>query len=58
MSAGFRVSVYWEEFGTVEEGGMNDEQTTTVKRKPTSQEMREIKRAIQKKLKELGLVRS
>lgn len=53
---GFRVSVYWEEVGTIQEGGMNDERQLTVTRKPTGPEMTKIENAVEQKLKELGLV--
>lgn len=48
--------MYWEEFGTLKEGSMFDERCITIKRKPTGPEMTQIEKAIEQKLKDLGIL--
>lgn len=43
---GFRIGIYWEEFGTVEEGGMNDDRSIVVAEKPTKRTMDRIEKAL------------
>lgn len=52
---GFRVEVYWEEFGTVNEGSMEDPRFHEVKRKPTKRDMAKIEKGLEKLLVEIGL---
>ncbi len=54
---GFRVSVYWEEFGTVNEGGIEDERYREVVRKPTAADMTWIERSLEKTLVGMGLIK-
>ena len=54
---GYRVEVYWEEFGTLNEGGMMDCRNTELTRKPTKREMTKIKAALSVVLKRLKLTR-
>ena len=51
----YRVEVFWEERGTVKEGGMEDSRYHKVKRQPTKTDMTAIKGALKRELKRLGL---
>ena len=42
----YRIEFYWEERGTVEQGGMNDCRYHSIKRKPTKREMTKIERGL------------
>lgn len=53
--AGYRVSVYWEEFGTTAEGSMEGERTVVVARRPSGREMAFIERGLKRILEGLGL---
>jgi len=52
---GFRVEVYWEEFGTTAEGTMEDCRHHEIKRKPTKREMAKIEKGLAEILERLGL---
>jgi hypothetical protein len=53
---GFRVEVYWEEFGTTAEGTMEDPRYHEVSRRPSAREMTKIEKGLAEILKKLGLM--
>lgn len=52
---GFRIEVFWEETGTVNEGGMEDGRQIVIERRPTKQEMTRIEAALEDLLDKMGL---
>lgn len=54
--AGYRVSIYWEEFRTTAEGTMEDERTIEVDRQPSKWEMTEIGKGLESLLWRMGLL--
>ncbi len=54
---GWRVEVFWEEFGTVNEGGMEDGRYHEVIRKPTAADMNWIEASLKKILVSMGLIK-
>lgn len=55
MAKGFRIEVFWEETGTVNEGGMEDGRQIQIKRKPTKREMTKIEKQLGELLVKMGL---
>lgn len=53
---GFRIEIYWEEFGTMAEGGMEDRRHHEILRPPTEGEMLWIERRLRKTLVDIGLI--
>lgn len=56
--SGWTIEVYWEEFGTPDEGTMHDRRYHEVRRKPTAREMTCIEKAIERELRDLGLLKT
>lgn len=54
--SGFRVEVFWEEFGTLKEGSMEDCRQLEVNRKPTKYDMAKIEAGLRKVLVDVGLI--
>lgn len=52
---GYRIEMFWEEFGTINEGGMEDGRTVEVTRKPSQAEMNNLERWLHKALENVGL---
>jgi len=53
---GYRIEVYWEEFGTVKEGGMEDCRYHEVTRKPTKRDMTRLEKVLARELEIMGLL--
>lgn len=54
--ASYRISIFWEEIGTVNEGGMEGERDIDITRKPTKVDMVKIEIAMRKVLVDVGLI--
>ena len=54
---GFKIEVYWGQFGTIDEGSMYDPRYHEVKRKPTAREMNRIEKWLGKELEAMGLLK-
>ena len=53
---GFRVEIFWEEFGTTAEGSMEDCRHHEIHREPTDAEMTEIENGLRELLLRIGLL--
>lgn len=54
--SGHRLEVYWEEFGTMDEGSMKDRRYHEIARAPTRREMTRVEKGLAELLSKLGLL--
>jgi hypothetical protein len=57
VRTGYRLSIFWEEFGTLNEGGMEDTRDIELISKPTKKEMDLIERLLTEALRAKGRLR-
>lgn len=53
---GYRIEIFWEEFGTTAEGTMNDCRYHEVLRKPTKRDMTKIEKELERILASFGIL--
>lgn len=56
--SGYRLSIFWEEFGTLNEGGIEDLRDIQLASKPTKKEMDLIERLLTEALRAKGRLRN
>jgi hypothetical protein len=54
---GYRISIFWEEFGTLNEGGIEDIRNIEIASKPSKKEMDLIERLLTEALRAKGRLR-